>query len=123
MLRSAVSAVRSRSFAQNALRRQQWSRHFAAASSSSTPTAPAGGGDAGDAPAADNPALDVTSDPESRSKSTLLHGLAETADEEVVEAVRSGKISQYRLESALKQSLVHGGDPDCGRAVRIRRAW
>ena len=38
-------------------------------------------------------------------------------------AVYSGKIPAYRLEEELKASVDRGADPDCTRAVRIRRKW
>ena len=57
------------------------------------------------------------------SKSELLHSFADLSDEEVVNLVRTGKVSQYKLEKELKRSLDQGGDPDCTRAVRIRRTW
>jgi hydroxymethylglutaryl-CoA reductase (NADPH) len=59
----------------------------------------------------------------SQSKSEVLHSLANMSDEDIVAAVNAGKISQYKLEKELKQSLESGGDPDCHRAVRIRRKW
>ncbi len=59
----------------------------------------------------------------SQSKSEVLHSLANMSDEDIVDAVNAGKISQYKLEKELKQSLESGGDPDCHRAVRIRRKW
>ena len=59
----------------------------------------------------------------SQSKSDMLHSLANLSDDEIVEAVNAGKISQYKLEKELKRSLEAGADPDCHRAVRIRRKW
>ncbi len=66
---------------------------------------------------------DAKAKKESDSKSTVLHSLANMSDEEVVAAVNAGKISQYKLEKELKRSLEAGADPDCHRAVRIRRKW
>ena len=59
----------------------------------------------------------------SQSKSDMLHSLANLSDDEIVAAVNAGKISQYKLEKELKRSLEAGADPDCHRAVRIRRKW
>lgn len=65
-----------------------------------------------------------TSDPKSRSKVALLHDLLGKSDGEIVDMVRTGTVSQYRLERALAQSVqTDGASPDCGRAVRIRRLW
>jgi hydroxymethylglutaryl-CoA reductase (NADPH) len=49
--------------------------------------------------------------------------LSTVTDEEVVDLVNKGKVSQYKLEKELKRSVEAGADPDCTRAVRIRRKW
>jgi len=53
----------------------------------------------------------------------LLHSLRELSDQEIVENVRAGRISQYKLEREIKKSVDKGNSPDCARAVRIRRLW
>ena len=59
----------------------------------------------------------------SGSGSSVLHALDGLEDEKVVELVRQGKISQYKLETELKKAVDAGKQPDCARAVRIRRAF
>lgn len=61
--------------------------------------------------------------PQSSSQSYLLHSLANKSDEEVVELVLAGKLSQYKLEREMLKAIGKGLDPDCARAVRIRRLW
>ena len=75
---------------------------------------------ADDAPSNSQPAGDGLT---SKSKSALLHSLQNLTDEEVVDFVNAGKISQYRLERELKHAIEAGNHPDCERAVRIRRIW
>lgn len=68
-------------------------------------------------------ASEHTADPDSKSKSKLLHSTAGLSDDEVVELVDSGRVSQYKLERELKHSVLAGQQPDCERAVRVRRRW
>ena len=44
-------------------------------------------------------------------------------DEEVLELVADGTVSQYKLERDLKKAVLAGLEPDCKRAVRVRRLW
>eukprot|EP00936_MAST-01D_sp_MAST-1D-sp1_P003033 g3033.t1 len=67
--------------------------------------------------------LATTDSKASKSKSKLLHSLNDATDEVIASAVYSGKIPAYRLEEELKASVDRGADPDCTRAVRIRRKW
>eukprot|EP00457_Paulinella_chromatophora_P006046 gb/GEZN01006064.1/.p1 GENE.gb/GEZN01006064.1/~~gb/GEZN01006064.1/.p1 ORF type:complete len:523 (-),score=83.11 gb/GEZN01006064.1/:81-1649(-) len=59
----------------------------------------------------------------SKSKSSLLHSLANLSDDQIVEQVRKGKLASYRLEGELKAAVAGGYQPDCERAVRIRRKF
>eukprot|EP00808_Paulinella_micropora_P005704 g45673.t1 len=59
----------------------------------------------------------------SQSGSTLLHSLANLSDDEIVEQVRKGRLAAYRLEEELKAAVEGGFEPDCSRAVRIRRKF
>lgn len=59
----------------------------------------------------------------SKSKSSRLHELRGLSDNEVVDLVMNGTVSQYKLEREIKQSIMAGNEPDCERAVRIRRLW
>lgn len=59
----------------------------------------------------------------SKSKSSKLHQLRGYSDDEVVDMVMDGKVSQYKLEREIKKSIMAGNEPDCERAVRIRRLW
>jgi hydroxymethylglutaryl-CoA reductase (NADPH) len=59
----------------------------------------------------------------SKSKSDLLHSLSDRSDDEIVDMVEKGELPVYKLEQELKQSVQSGGNPDCTRAVRIRRQW
>eukprot|EP00939_MAST-03C_sp_MAST-3C-sp1_P000402 g402.t1 len=61
--------------------------------------------------------------PISKSKSKKLHQLRGYSDDEVVDMVMKGTVSQYKLEREIKQSILAGNEPDCERAVRIRRLW
>jgi hydroxymethylglutaryl-CoA reductase (NADPH) len=64
-----------------------------------------------------------TSAPDSDSKSKLLHSFKDLTDEQVVDLVRDGTVSQYKLERELKKAVLAGLEPDCKRAVRVRRLW
>ena len=64
-----------------------------------------------------------TKAPESSSKSKLLHSFKDLSDEVVAEHVRDGTVSQYKLERELKKAVLAGQEPDCRRAVRVRRLW
>jgi hydroxymethylglutaryl-CoA reductase (NADPH) len=59
----------------------------------------------------------------SSSGSDLLHSLDGIEDQDIVNLVKSGKVSQYKLERELKQAVDAGLMPDCARAVRIRRKF
>ena len=59
----------------------------------------------------------------SSSQSPLLNQLSGLSDEEIVDLVHSGEVSQYKLESEIKKAIEKGHAPDCARAVRIRRLW
>lgn len=59
----------------------------------------------------------------SKSKSALLHSFEGYTDEKIVEMSLQGKISAYRLEQELKRSVNEGLEPDCSRAVRVRRLY
>ena len=64
-----------------------------------------------------------TSSETSKSKSQKLHQLRGLSDNEVVDLVMKGKVSQYKLEREIKKSIMAGNEPDCERAVRVRRLW
>jgi hydroxymethylglutaryl-CoA reductase (NADPH) len=64
-----------------------------------------------------------TKAPESQSKSKLLHSFKDMTDNEVVDLVKDGTVSQYKLERELKKAVLAGLEPDCKRAVRVRRLW
>ena len=83
-------------------------RMVSTSSSSSTPT---------------NVASSATDSKDSKSKSKLLHSFKDMTDAEIVELIRSGKVSQYKLERELKKAVLAGLEPDCKRAVRVRRSW
>lgn len=59
----------------------------------------------------------------SSSQSVILNQLSSLTDEEIVEKVRSGEVSQYKLEEEIMKAIEKGHSPDCARAVRIRRLW
>jgi hydroxymethylglutaryl-CoA reductase (NADPH) len=82
------------------------SRTAAAGARSSSTAAAAAGADAG-----------------SKSGSDLLHALSGTSDAEIVAMVHEKKLSQHKLENELKRAVAAGLEPDCGRAVGIRRLW
>ena len=65
----------------------------------------------------------ATDAPDSKSGSKLLHSFKDMTDTEVVDLIRSGKVSQYKLERELKRAVLAGLEPDCKRAVRVRREW
>ena len=64
-----------------------------------------------------------TRSPDSQSKSKLLHSFKDMTDEQVLNLVRDGTVSQYKLERDLKKAVLAGLEPDCKRAVRVRRLW
>lgn len=59
----------------------------------------------------------------SNSNSEILHSLKKMSDEKIIELVKNRKISQHKLEYELKKSVINNHNPDCIRAVRIRRKW
>ena len=59
----------------------------------------------------------------SGSQSVLLNQLSGLTDEQIVQLVQDGEVSQYKLESEIKKAIEKGHAPDCARAVRIRRLW
>ena len=104
MLRAAVHLASAN------LRRS--ARCLASSSSSSDTGAPS------------TPAAPSTTDAKaSKSKSAVLHALTSLDDEAIATLVFNGKIPAYRLEQELKAAVQRGADPDCTRAVRIRRKW
>lgn len=82
-----------------------------ALSSSSSPSSPT---------SVASPATDAA---DSKSGSKLLHSFKDMTDDEVVQLIRSGTVSQYKLERELKRAVLAGLEPDCKRAVRVRREW
>lgn len=53
----------------------------------------------------------------------LINNLSSKTNQEIVDLVDSGKISQYKLEDELKISVENGENRNCYRAVKIRRIW
>jgi hydroxymethylglutaryl-CoA reductase (NADPH) len=82
-------------------------------------------GGVGGTPSADDapPASAPIDAPASKSKSQLLHALSDLDDDAIATMVFKGKLPAYRLEQELKAAVQRGADPDCTRAVRIRRKW
>ena len=60
---------------------------------------------------------------DSKSGSKLLHSFKDMTDDEIVQMIRTGTVSQYKLERELKRAVLAGLEPDCKRAVRVRREW
>ena len=67
--------------------------------------------------------IETSSPSDSKSGSEKLHQLRGLSDNEVVDLVMDGKVSQYKLEREIKKSIMAGNEPDCERAVRVRRLW
>lgn len=67
--------------------------------------------------------VETSTPSDSKSGSEKLHQLRGLSDNEVVDLVMDGKVSQYKLEREIKKSIMAGNEPDCERAVRVRRLW